>query len=78
MQYGAKKRLGLNGKACMDMLRDMEILTIFNCPACKSPLLYQEYITRELRSTTCITCGIVSLTLNWNKYNDKWIDFLTV
>jgi uncharacterized protein YbaR (Trm112 family) len=42
----------------------MEILAIFNCPACKSPLLYQEYITRELRSTTCITCGIVSLTLN--------------
>jgi len=42
----------------------MEILAIFNCPACGSPLLYQEYVTRELRSTTCMTCNITSITIS--------------
>ncbi|MCH2640734.1 MAG: hypothetical protein MKZ52_03005 [Candidatus Thalassarchaeum sp.] len=35
------------------------------CPSCGSPcLVYREYLTPELRTTSCMTCGVVSLTAN--------------
>ena len=35
------------------------------CPSCGSPcLVYREYLTPELRTTSCMTCGVVSLTVS--------------
>jgi len=41
----------------------MGLQAISTCPSCGSPcLVYQEYVTSDLRSASCMTCGVVSLT----------------
>ncbi|MCH2428420.1 MAG: hypothetical protein VX492_01165 [Candidatus Thermoplasmatota archaeon] len=35
------------------------------CPSCGSPcLVYQEFVSTNIRTTSCMTCGVVSLTVS--------------
>ena len=41
----------------------MELRSTYCCQSCGSPILFQEFITGDLLSVACLTCGVVAIEM---------------